>query len=105
MLCQLQRLFSFELCETMIMFSELERSGEEEVMACFEVISWHSPGGTEENHKSFRIVYIGQDLNWAPHKYKSEALLLELICSVLKQRWSNNIVEKQILKGKWMDVA
>jgi hypothetical protein len=39
MLCQLQQLFSFELCERVIMFSEPERSWVEEVMACFEVIS------------------------------------------------------------------
>jgi hypothetical protein len=33
------------------MFGELERTGEEVVMAYFKVLPWHSPCGTEENYK------------------------------------------------------
>jgi hypothetical protein len=29
---------------------ELEKIWKEAVMAYFKVLSWHSPGGTEENH-------------------------------------------------------
>jgi hypothetical protein len=35
----------------MIVNNELERMWEEAVMAQFKVISWHSPGGTDENHE------------------------------------------------------
>jgi hypothetical protein len=35
----------------MIAFGELERPGEEAVVAYFEVPSRHSPGGTEKNHR------------------------------------------------------
>jgi hypothetical protein len=34
----------------MIMYCELEKTGEEGVMAYFEELSWHSRGGTEEKY-------------------------------------------------------
>jgi hypothetical protein len=33
-------------------YKELERKGKEPVIACFEVLSWHLLGQTEENHKN-----------------------------------------------------
>jgi hypothetical protein len=33
------------------MNNELERMWKEKVMACFEILSWHLPGGTEETHE------------------------------------------------------
>lgn len=35
------------------MFDEHERIGQEVVEVYFKVLSWHSPEGTEGNHKNF----------------------------------------------------
>jgi hypothetical protein len=35
----------------MITFGELERTGEEAVMPCFKILSWHSPGETAKDHE------------------------------------------------------
>jgi hypothetical protein len=41
-----------------------------------EILSWHSPGETEENHKKplVRIAASGQDLNLGPPEYGAEVL-------------------------------
>jgi len=44
-----KRLFGVKRHERIVMFGELERIWEEAVVACFRVLSCHSPGGTEEN--------------------------------------------------------
>lgn len=50
MLYQLQPLFTVKLHKRIITSGKLERIGEEAVKACFKVLSWNSPGGTEGNH-------------------------------------------------------
>jgi hypothetical protein len=50
---------------------------EEVMMPCFEVLVWHSPGKTEENHKKIfqdsRIT--DRDQNRVPPKFKCNELL------------------------------
>jgi len=51
-LCQLQKVFGVELYERTVIFGEVERIGEEAVVAYFRVLSCHSSEWTEENHKT-----------------------------------------------------
>jgi hypothetical protein len=57
------------------MRSELERFWYEVLMSYFKILSWHSPGGTEEKDKkilSQESQYPDEDCNQAPHEYKLE---------------------------------
>jgi hypothetical protein len=38
----------------MVVYNELEEALKEPVVAYFEVLSWHMPGGTNENHVKSR---------------------------------------------------
>jgi hypothetical protein len=57
------------------MNDEFEKVWKKAVMAYFEVVSWHSSGGTDDNYQDNH--YPSQDLDHAPLKYKSETLLPE----------------------------
>jgi hypothetical protein len=52
----------------------------EVVKAQFKVLSWHLPEGLRNTTTYSQC--SGSDLNWAPSEYNSEAILLELTCSV-----------------------
>jgi hypothetical protein len=51
MLYQLQKLFSIECYERIIIFSELDRIMEEAFVVCFKALYQHSPEGTGKNYK------------------------------------------------------
>jgi hypothetical protein len=51
--------------------------GRKQLWSNFKVLSWHSPGGTEENHENPQISIAGRwgrDLNLGPPKYKAGVL-------------------------------
>jgi hypothetical protein len=52
--------------------------GKEVVVAHFDVLSWHSPGGIVENYLYKKLDhnswYLAQDLNRTPPEYKLEGL-------------------------------
>jgi hypothetical protein len=78
-LYQLQRIFSFELCESMVAFDELERIKEEVLWIYFSVLSQNLPGGPEKTTKNFLrgSRCLDRDSNRKPPGYKSEAWPLE----------------------------
>jgi hypothetical protein len=51
MLYQLQKLFSIECYERIIIFNELDRIMEEAFVVCFKALYQHSPEGTGKNYK------------------------------------------------------
>jgi hypothetical protein len=68
----------------MINDNQLERMWKEAVMAQFKVLSWHLPGGIEENYKNLTqySLSLGQDLNAGTAEYESEVLATQLQHSV-----------------------
>jgi hypothetical protein len=58
------------------MNDELENIRKEAGMAYYEMLLWHLPGGSGENHKNLSqdSLSLSQDLNQGPPEYKAGVL-------------------------------
>jgi hypothetical protein len=73
---QLERSFLSQWYERIILFGEIEKFAQDGVRVYFNVLSQHSPGGTEKNHWNYR------DSNLSHPEHKSEALTLKPACTM-----------------------